>query len=327
MASWKDMARYLGTGSQSGPLAATLENQYGGLGGALQAGVSAAEAHASEPLATTLEKMSADDEQWRRGNPRMAKARDIIDMMTMAAPATGMIRAYHGSNALFDAFDINKINSGIGGQVQGWGLYVAEDPRTAMRYGGNQYRVAVENPERMKTGLGKALEHEDLIDLNANVDTQSHKIQDALRGMYGEDRGWTGRDAYENLRRASQGVDARASQKLLNEGIPGMSYRDSSRVFQTDEKLVSIFETPHGWVAKMNAREAPGIGGAPPSMERLAGDRFEYNSLPFATEDDAIRWADSKQRGGTRNMVLFDDKYLHVDPVTRKPATPPRGGR
>jgi len=42
--------------------------------------------------------------------------------------------AYHGSPAIFDKFDINKLGSGEGAQVYGHGMYFAENPKVAKEY-------------------------------------------------------------------------------------------------------------------------------------------------------------------------------------------------
>jgi hypothetical protein len=50
------------------------------------------------------------------------------------APATPMIRAFHGSPHDFDAFDASQIGTGEGAQQYGHGLYVAEQEAVAKSY-------------------------------------------------------------------------------------------------------------------------------------------------------------------------------------------------
>lgn len=53
-----------------------------------------------------------------------------------ANPIMGLLgtTAYHGSPAIFDKFDINKLGSGEGSQIYGHGMYFAENPMVAEYY-------------------------------------------------------------------------------------------------------------------------------------------------------------------------------------------------
>lgn len=53
-----------------------------------------------------------------------------------ANPIMGLLgtTAYHGSPAIFDKFDINKVGSGEGMQAYGHGMYFAENPAVAKEY-------------------------------------------------------------------------------------------------------------------------------------------------------------------------------------------------
>ena len=61
-------------------------------------------------------------------------------------PETGAIRAYHGSGALFDRFDNNKIGSGVGATMRGHGHYFAGEEPIAREYrdGQSQFVVGVD---------------------------------------------------------------------------------------------------------------------------------------------------------------------------------------
>lgn len=53
-----------------------------------------------------------------------------------ANPIMGLLgtTAYHGSPAIFDKFDINKVGTGQGAQAYGHGIYFAENPAVAREY-------------------------------------------------------------------------------------------------------------------------------------------------------------------------------------------------
>lgn len=53
-----------------------------------------------------------------------------------ANPIMGLLgtTAYHGSPAIFDKFDINKVGTGQGAQAYGHGIYFAENPAVAKEY-------------------------------------------------------------------------------------------------------------------------------------------------------------------------------------------------
>jgi hypothetical protein len=66
---------------------------------------------------------------------QLAAQQSVMDTMANAYNPAG-ITVFHGSPHLFEKFDTSKIGTGVGQQVYGKGLYLAESPATA-----NEYKV------------------------------------------------------------------------------------------------------------------------------------------------------------------------------------------
>lgn len=72
----------------------------------------------------------------RRAKPMDANAPQtrLPDGSRLVGPSTFAIRAYHGTPHKVDRFSTDKIGTGEGAQVYGWGLYFAENPSVAKEY-------------------------------------------------------------------------------------------------------------------------------------------------------------------------------------------------
>ena len=46
----------------------------------------------------------------------------------------GMMKAYHGTTAKFEAFDLSKAHTGEGATMYGYGVYVTTNEKTALHY-------------------------------------------------------------------------------------------------------------------------------------------------------------------------------------------------
>jgi len=64
---------------------------------------------------------------------QLAAQQSTMDTFAEAYNPAGMV-VYHGSPHLFEKFDASKIGTGVGQQVYGKGLYLAESPATANEY-------------------------------------------------------------------------------------------------------------------------------------------------------------------------------------------------
>lgn len=193
------------------------------------------------------------------GTPPAENADIAPDMAVDVSPTVPMARreAFHGTPSSVDRFSLDRIGSGEGQQVFGWGLYFAQTKDVAERY-----RIALTGLDRVpgvkaaeemlvKTG-GDRVEavrllkrkgdeaaanflrrdmnrgntyrveipsDENLLDWDKPIGEQS----DAVRKLSGEP-GETGAQLY---RRMSDELGAKgASEALLRQGIPGLRYLD-----------------------------------------------------------------------------------------------------
>jgi hypothetical protein len=78
------------------------------------------------------------------------------------------ITVFHGSPHIFEKFDVSKIGTGVGQQVYGKGLYLAESPATA-----NEYKI---NLSGYSSGAKSALRQNDN-NFDAAIASQNEKLQ------------------------------------------------------------------------------------------------------------------------------------------------------
>lgn len=105
---------------------------------------------------------------WRAGDYGKAASSGIeatvlgLGALPMVPALGSMIKAWHGSPHVFDAFDISRIGTGEGAQAYGHGLYFAENPKIAGYYRdaltkyGERVMIngkAAANPTEMRIGL------------------------------------------------------------------------------------------------------------------------------------------------------------------------------
>ncbi len=184
--------------------------------------------------------------------------------MTNAAlnlnPVMGLIgaTAFHGSPAIFNKFDINKLGSGEGSQIYGHGMYFAENPEVAKSYAksSNLYKVDIpdtqipkminwdislqKQPEVLKTlGVGEkeiarynAIKKQiDEMPGQYDIDIPKEKAMfdkhTALEKEY-NDIGLhkTGQKYYEDLIK-KYGSAKNVSEELNKKGITGIKYLDA----------------------------------------------------------------------------------------------------
>jgi hypothetical protein len=69
-----------------------------------------------------------------RAQPDVERNLVTLPDVTISGPANYSIKAWHGSPAEFDEFDLGKVGTGEGAQVYGYGLYFAERIQTAEEY-------------------------------------------------------------------------------------------------------------------------------------------------------------------------------------------------
>ena len=133
--------------------------------------------------------------------------------------------------------------------------------------------------------------------------------QEAGQQMYGGEMqaggpykgsGWAGSEAQKAV-----------SEKLRKTGIPGIKYLDGGSRFTSGAELIGVWrgdqkvmadKASGEWFARVGKKSSD-VNGPVTGM---------VTSPPMKSAEAAKEWADSKIAGGTRNLVLFDDKLAKV---------------
>jgi hypothetical protein len=97
---------------------------------------------------------------------------------------------------------------------------------------------------------------------------------------------------------------ARVAEKLREAGIPGIKYLDAGSRGTSGGELLGITNDGQGYRAKIKKFGGGAIGAAPTDMVTT--------SKPFASEQEARKWAEETIASGTRNYVVFDDKLISI---------------
>lgn len=165
-----------------------------------------------------------------------------------------MQRAYHGTDADFEAFDHSHMGEGAGGQAYGWGSYFTEEEGVARSYAGGGFVYEAELPDdtgsnylhfeskpsnkdiaRVKRELVKYIlrnDEEGMYDYPQGKDDLTQEVDDA-----GEPTTW--RDLYGTIS-SHLGSDKEASAFFHSIGYVGIQYNSS----ETDggKKNLVIFD-------------------------------------------------------------------------------------
>lgn len=181
-----------------------------------------------------------------------AEGQAVLD--AVRAGDAQMQRAYHGTDADFEAFDYSHMGEGAGGQAYGWGSYFTEEEGVARSYAGGGFVYEAELPDdtgsnylhfeskpsnkdiaRVKRELVEYIlrnDEEGMYDYPQGKDDLTQEVDDA-----GEPTTW--RDLYGTVS-SHLGSDKEASSFFHSIGYVGIQYNSS----ETDggKKNLVIFD-------------------------------------------------------------------------------------
>ena len=168
-----------------------------------------------------------------------AEGQVVLD--AVRAGEAQMQRAYHGTDADFEAFDHSHMGEGAGGQAYGWGSYFTEEEGVARSYAGGGFVYEAELPDdtgsnylhfeskpsnkdiaRVKRELVKYIlrnDEEGMYDYPQGKDDLTQEVDDA-----GEPTTW--RDLYGTVS-SHLGSDKEASAFFHSIGYVGIQYNSS----------------------------------------------------------------------------------------------------
>jgi hypothetical protein len=185
--------------------------------------------------------------------------------------------------------------------------WLSENRKRISLEGGSLYEVDIPD-----TAINK------MLDWDKPLSEQPESIQDSVYSLLkGIRRGnidhKTGQQIYDEVLNPLYGKDTfigqkKTSQALNRAGIPGIKYFDGSSRATSGGKLLGLFEDSGKWKAKVKVSNRGGVGFQSPTDTVTTSKAFD-------TKEEAEAWANSKINSGTRNFVVFNEKY--VKPLKR----------
>ena len=105
--------------------------------------------------------------------------------------------AYHGTPHDFDKFDSNKVGTGVGSQMHGWGLYFAEKEEVAKDYRDRQ----IEGDEKGRVFEVDIPENDVMLDENLSFAEQPTKVREALTKIFKDNERIISEDVIDDARK------------------------------------------------------------------------------------------------------------------------------
>jgi GNAT superfamily N-acetyltransferase len=220
------------------------------------------------------------------------------------------IRAYHGSPHDFDKFDLSKIGTGEGAQTYGQGLYFAENEAVARQYRDNLTKAGegwFEGGRLLNDA--ESLAAHNLQSVGGDRAAALARIDRAGK-LYPPEQIAAAKDAALRLDPAALDVRSQGKMYEVNVNADPAKFMDYDKPLGAQPELWGKFrdaglplprEMPEAWAGKSIGDFAP----QHPSVARAMADA----GIP------GIRYLDSFSRvagGGSRNMVVFDDKMIEI---------------
>jgi hypothetical protein len=229
-------------------------------------------------------------------------------------PIMGLLgtTAYHGSPAIFDKFNINKVGSGEGAQAYGHGMYFAENPEVAKFY----------------QSAGQTVKYTPTLDKFTN--SANYYIDDA--GNYMKVRDWITNDTPVKVPKEEYLKKFEEINKIYTSQPKGALYK----VDIPDTAIPKMLEWDKP-LSSQNKEIQPAINQALDKIKKLGGEvdktkmtgkdlyfnyqQYRGNNPDFASEGlkdmgiYGIKYLDATSRGtnkGTSNFVVFDPSEVKI---------------
>lgn len=239
------------------------------------------------------------------------------------------LTAYHGGPYDFDRFDMSKIGTGEGAQAFGHGLYFAENEEVAKSYrtmlssraakgAGHLYQVRID------------VEPHQLLDWDGPLSEHEPTVQRALQGLLDDVRTQPGEwvdlgDGISSLlpRGAKDSDISLGLVEALSDG--GWSVQSDS-LSGTFPSLRAAKDAVEGYIRRGREVSEKRISGKDvyQRLEEKLGSAQAASDALREAGIPGIRFLDEGSRDaaeGTRNIVVFDDKYVKITHKNGKPVT------
>jgi hypothetical protein len=99
--------------------------------------------------------------------------------------------------------------------------------------------------------------------------------------------------------------DVDVAGRLQGGGIPGIKYLDQGSRPLTGGEVLGVQKGPKGYQAKVRVQNRTGVAFNTPAD-------MVTTSKPYATEAEAMKWAQDAVKEGTRNYVTFSDNIVEI---------------
>lgn len=183
------------------------------------------------------------------------------------------IKAYHGSQASFDKFDLSFMGSGEGAQAYGWGTYVSEVEGIAKAYAKSNATIHSDN------GYKEALYKYREADFNYHITETSYK--NAVKNL--KEKEQLAHPKIKNLEKELE--EAKSSGDTISIGFLETALKNWNKVLQTARKEVSKYED----TILPNDKDV--LEKAKKRMEELMPERNLYSvDIPDDTGRNYIGW-------------------------------------
>ena len=219
------------------------------------------------------------------------------------------IKAYHGSPHNFDRFDLSKIGTGEGTQMQGKGIYFGQSPDVADFYHTSTVKELMAREARAQQPL-----HPD----------QQRQLVEQIAGIVSKRGGIKKIDEYGPPPGYEKAWNAAVSAVKNVGGMKGSRYEVNIRANLDDfyDLDKTLKEQPPAVYDAINR-----VGRDPKwAMDRIPDDARGSQLRPLLNNVDAVRdlaargvpgtkyWDQFSRKDGegTKNLVVFDDKLIDI---------------
>lgn len=252
-----------------------------------------------------------------RSNPDVIiRAADLAGMVTggsYAMPAmqggAGMgIRAYHGSPHKFDKFDMNKVGTGEGTQMEGFGLYFGQSPEVADFYHKSTVKELIARRAREAQPMYPEQQRQLVGQIEGIIKKEGIKALDEYVAPAGYDAAWSAAvDAAKNFKR----MKGSRYEVNINANLDDFYDLDKPLREQTPKVYDAINRVGRDprWAMDRIPDDARGAQLRPILKNPEAVAELRNLGIPGSKYWDQFSRKDGE---GTKNLVVFDDSLISI---------------
>lgn len=258
------------------------------------------------------------DEARSQANQQTMRERttDLAGLVTggsYAAPAvknaSGMgIRAYHGSPHDFDRFDLKKVGTGEGTQMEGHGLYFGQSPDVADFYHKSTVKEVIARRAREAQALHPDQQRRMVEDIEGIVKREGVKALDEYEPPAGFEAAWAAAvDAAKNFKKM-KGSRYEVNIKANLDDFYDLDKPLKDQPPKVYDAINRVGRDPR-WAMDRIPDDARGVQLRPILKNPDAVAELARLGVPGSKYWDQFSRKDGE---GTKNLVVFDDKLIDI---------------